>query len=217
MKDITVRQLEMANRVVGFLQTNPIAFREDSPGADLVEQLSRQASEIQRLTAAQATEIAEARANSRARGAARESLKESMAKIRRTAHGMAHSLPAMAAKFEAGRGVGDARLETQARSLAETARPYVQEFVRFELEPTFLSELEGKTKAFVQAIAGHKASRTAHAATSQLINAAMEQALTILEQLDPIIENKLEGNATLRLQWENVRHIEKRWIYRPAA
>ena len=35
MKDVTVRQLEMANRVVGFLRENPIAFHKGSDGAHL--------------------------------------------------------------------------------------------------------------------------------------------------------------------------------------
>jgi hypothetical protein len=36
----------------------------------------------------------------------------------------------------------------------------------------------------------------------------------ILAQLDPIVENKLEGNAALNLKWENVRKVERRWVYK---
>ena len=39
MKDVNVRQLEMANRVVGFLRENPITFRKGSAGAELVKQI----------------------------------------------------------------------------------------------------------------------------------------------------------------------------------
>jgi hypothetical protein len=60
----------------------------------------------------------------------------------------------------------------------------------------------------------HKASRAAHAATSQLIDEAVGRALTTLAQLDPIIENKLAGNTALQLKWENVRRIERRWVYK---
>src|SRR6516162_11658917 len=65
MKDITVRQLEMASRVVGFFRENPIGFRKNSPGADLVEQLRKQVEEIQSLTATQAAQFGLSRAYSR--------------------------------------------------------------------------------------------------------------------------------------------------------
>ena len=68
MKDITVRQLEMANRVVGFLEANPIEFRKGSPGADLVTEIQAKVAEIRSLTATQESEMAQARAYSRARG-----------------------------------------------------------------------------------------------------------------------------------------------------
>jgi hypothetical protein len=122
--------------------------------------------------------------------------------------------PGVEARFGAATGIGDAKLETRARSLAEMARPFVKEFVDFEMEPDFLKELESNITAFTQAVADHKASRAAHASTTQLIDAAMERALTILAELDPITENKLGGNTGLQLKWENVRRVEKRWIYK---
>jgi hypothetical protein len=214
MKDITVRQLEMANRVSGFLKANPIVFRKSSPGADLVEQFHRQAAVIQGLTEKQVLEIARARACSRARGAARESLNAAMEKITRTAHGMALSVPGVSATFEANQGGGDAKLQTRARSLAESVKPFVKEFVNFELDPGFVGALEAKIETFVEAVANHKASRAAHVATSQMIDTAMEHALEILEQLSPIVENKLDGNMALTLKWENVRKVERRWVYK---
>ena len=214
MRDVTVRQLEMANRVVGFLEANPIAFRKGSPGADLVEEFKRQVAELRSCTATQAFEFAQSRAYSRARGAARESLNLAMERINRTAQAMAISVPGLEGRFETIGRIGDAKLETRARSLAESARPLVQEFVDFEMDPGFVRDLESKIKTFTEAVAGHKASRGAHAATTQLIDAVMERAMTILAQLDPIMENKLGGNTALQLKWENVRRVEKRWVYK---
>jgi hypothetical protein len=214
MKDVTVRQLEMVKQVVGFLEGNPIAFSKNSRGASLVEQLQQQVAQIQSLTATQATEIAQARADSRTRSAARESLNTAMGRINRTAQAMAITMPELESRFETTRRIGDAKLETCARSMAESAGSFVKEFVEFEMSPKFLSELESKIKRFTEAIADHKASRSAHVATSQLIDAAMKRALIILAQLDPIMENKLGENMGLQLRWENVRRIERRWISR---
>jgi hypothetical protein len=214
MKDVTVRQWEMANRVVGFLRENPIAFRKGSAGAELVLQVKDQVEEIQSLTTRQAAEFEQSRANSRARVAARESLSSAVERISRTAQAIAISNPALEARFKSTGRIGDAKLETRARALADCARPHVKEFVAFEMEPEFIERFEAKIQAFVDAIANHKANRAAHAATSQLIDAAMERALTTMDQLDPVIENKLGDNAGLMLKWQNVRHIEKRWVYK---
>ena len=135
-----------------------------------------------------------------------------MERISRTAQAIAISNPALEAQFKSTGKVGDAKLETRARALADCARPHVKEFVAFEMEPEFIERFEAKIQAFVDAIANHKANRAAHAATSQLIDAAMERALTTMDQLDPVIENKLGDNAGLMLKWQNVRHIEKRWV-----
>jgi hypothetical protein len=212
MKDVTVRQLEMTSRVVGFFRENPIAFRKGSVGADLVEQIKKQMDEIKTLTATQSAQFGLSHANSRARGAARVSLNEAVERISRTAQAIEVTNPSMGARFQAIRGVGDAKLETRARALAENARPNVKEFVQFEMESEFVKSLESKIEAFTEAVANHKASRAAHAATSQLINDAMARALTTLEQLDAIMENKLGGNTGLQLKWVNVRRIERRWI-----
>jgi hypothetical protein len=212
MKDVTVRQLEMASRVVGFLRENPIAFRKGSVGADLVEQIKKQVDEIKSLTATQSAQIGLSRANSRTRGAARQSLNAMVEQISRTAQAIEVTNPGMEARFQAIRGVGDAKLETRARALAENARPYVKEFVEFEMKPQFIAALESNIEAFTEAVANHKASRAAHAATSQLIDDAMERALTTIEQLDAIMQNKMGDNTALQLKWENVRHIERRWI-----
>jgi hypothetical protein len=212
MKDVTVRQLEMANRVVGFLQANPIAFRKGSPGADLVVRFKKQVAEIQTLTTAQASEFAKARAHSRARGAARDSLKTTVERISRTAEAIAVTNPGMEAHFQILRRLGDAKLETRARAIADSAKPFVKEFVDYEMEPQFIQTLESKIQAFKEAIENQKATRAAHAVTSQLLNDAMERAMRILAQLDPIIENKLGSNTALQLKWENVRHVERRWV-----
>ena len=214
MKDITVRQLEMANRVIGFLRENPIPFRQGSAGAELVKQIEAQVQEVRSLTTRQAAEFEQSRANSRARVAARDALSSAVERISRTAQAIAISNPALEAQFKSTGKLGDAKLETRVRALADCARPYVKEFVAFEMEPEFIERFEAKIQAFIDAIANLKANRAAHAATSQLIDAAMGRALTTMNQLDPIIENKLGGNAGLMLKWENVRHIEKRWVYK---
>ena len=52
-------------------------------------------------------------------------------------------------------------------------------------------------------------SRSSKVVTTQAIEDSLEQAVQILAQLDPIIQNKLENNPMLFSQWENVRRVER--------
>jgi hypothetical protein len=207
----------MANRVVGFLKANPISFRKGAPGAGLVARFSSQVSEVQILTARQVSGMAESRADSIRRGVAREALIETMECITQTAHGLSHTTPGLNARFGTARGLGDARLLTNARSLAETVKPFAPRFVEFELKSDFLEDLGAKIDTFAKAIDDHMGGKGEHVATVKLIGTTMEQALTTLAQLDSIVANKLRGNAELLVKWENVRKVERRWIYKAAG
>jgi len=123
----------------------------------------------------------------------------------------------MEERFQTMRRVGDGRLETRARALADISRPYVKEFTGFEMPPDFVKTLEAKIDTFTVAVKNHKASRAAHVTTTQEIDAAMERAVTTIEQLDAVMENKLDGNPSLQANWENVRKIERRWVSKKPA
>jgi hypothetical protein len=217
MNDLIVRRLEMSNRVVGFFEEIPIAFRKGSPGPQLVDQFKQTVSEIETLTATQVSEIAQTRAHSGSRGEARAALCEALDQISRTARGMTATIAGIQGRFQPVWGVGDSKLRTHARAYAENAEPYQKEFVNFEMAPDFLDDLNSKIEAFERAVAAHAAGRSAHVATSSLVEEAMQRAMGILVQLDPIVENKLKGNAALLLKWENIRHTERAWVSKKPA
>jgi hypothetical protein len=212
MNDLTVRQLEMSNRVVEFFNENAIPFRKGSPGPELVNQFQQAVSEIQDLTAAQVSEFAQSRVHSELRGETREALCEALDQIARTSRGMAASVPGVNGKFQPVHGLGDAKLKTHALSFAENAKPFLKDFVNFEMAPDFLDDLEAKIEAFAKAVVNHTSAKSAHVATSQLVDQGMKRAMNILVQLDPIVENKLRSDPALLLQWENIRRIERAWV-----
>jgi hypothetical protein len=212
MKEVTVRKFEMLVRVVGFLVSNPIVFRKGSQGPQLVEMFKRAVGELRDLTAKQMTDIAQARADSGDRGNARNALVEAMKKINRCAQGIAVGTPGFDDKFRMPWHAGDTVILARAHSFAENATPYLKDFVNFEMAPTFVDDLIMKIKVFEQTFAAHTASKAAHVATSQQIDDALQKAMTILAQLDPIVENKLDGNFVMTRKWENVRHTERAWV-----
>jgi hypothetical protein len=212
MNDITVRSLEMCVRVVGFLTGNPLEFRKGSQGPLLVDQFSKAVDEIRELTASQLSEIAAARGNSDVRIAARGALIASLEEIRACSQGLAVSMPEFGEKFRVVTHVGDARLLSQARAIAVNAAPQRAFFVKFEMPPTFVDDLNTAIAAFEKAVGDHTASKGKHVATKEQIEDAMRRALRILDQLDPIVGIKLKGNVGLKRQWKNARHLERAWV-----
>jgi hypothetical protein len=212
MNDITVRRLEMCIRVAGFLAKNPIVFGKGSQGSMLVAQLKGAVEDIRELTVKQASGVAAARSNAGRRRAARRVLLAALDAISRCAAGIAVTRPGFGDNFRLVRNVGDTKLLVCAHRFAENAAPLRSEFVRFEMAPSFVDDLNSKIKDFEQAMADHSTSRSGHVASTGLIDSGMQHALDILAQLDPIVSNKVAGDVDLIGQWKNVRHVESAWV-----
>jgi len=212
MKDTTVRKLEMSIRVAGFLTANPIVFRKGSRGPELVVEFKRAVEEVQELSGKQMSAVAHTRAQSSERALAREALLEAMGRISRCAHGMSLANPAMENRFRMPWSRGDSKILASARSFAETVVTFKKEFIAFEMAPDFIDELDAKIAAFEESFANHNASKTALVGSTQQIDNAMDRVMAVLEQLNPIVENKLEGDAVGIQNWRNVRHIERAWV-----
>jgi len=217
MKDLNVRRIEMCARVVGFMGSNPITFSTGSPGPQLVKALEDAVTNIKRLATIHTSELATARASSAARLAANKALIEAVGRISRCAQGMAPSLPGVGDKFRPLTGSGDSKLLTQAKAYVVEATPLRDEFVKFEMAPKFVDNLNAKIEALERAIGQRAVCKGAHVATSGRLNAAMKIALGILVQLDPIMENKLSGDPHELSRWKTARRLERAWVSKQAA
>jgi hypothetical protein len=214
MNDFTVRRLEMANRVVGFLDMNPFAFRSGSPGPELMNQFKQAVMEIRNLTQAQVSELEVSRSRSAMRGNARTALCETLNQITRTSRGMVVRIPEIEGKFQPVHGLGDSRLHTHARSFEENAKTFQMDFVNFGMAPDFIDDLHSRILALEQAVVQHATGRSAHVTTAQLIDNAMQKAMNILVQLDPVVENYLRSDAARTFKWQHARRTERAWVSR---
>jgi hypothetical protein len=217
MKDLNVRRIEMCARVVGFFISNPMTFSKGSPGPQLVKALADAVANINRLATIHTSELATARASSAARLAANKALIEALGKISRCAQGMAPTLPGVGDKFRPPTGSGASKLLMQAKAYAEEAAPLRDAFVKFEMAPRFIDDLNAKIEALEKAIGQRAVCKGAHVATSGRLNATMKIALGILVQLDPIVENKLTGDPHELSRWKTARHLERAWVSKRAV
>ena len=216
MNDLNVRRIEMCARVVGFFNSNPMTFSEGSPGPQLVTALADAVVNIRKLDAIRTSELATGRAVSVAREAANKALTEAIGKIGRCAQGMAPTLPGVGDKFRPLYGSGDSKLLTLAKAYAVEATPLRDAFVKFEMAPTFIEDLNARIETLEKAIGQRAVCKGARVAATGRLEAAMEVALGILVQLDPIVENKLTGDPHELSRWKTARHLERAWVSKRA-
>jgi hypothetical protein len=215
MNDLTVRRIEMCVRVVSFLASNRIVFSKGSQGPQLVKRLTDKVDDIKRLAAAQVSGLSSARTESATRVAARSALVDAMGRIDRCARGMAVTMPELNDKFRVGDKTGDSILLSRAHAFASDAVSFREAFARFEMAPKFIDDLNARIKALEDAIDDHTISKGGHVATTGLLDEEMGNVMVTIAQLDPIVENKLEGNPMLLTRWEHARHIERAWANKP--
>jgi hypothetical protein len=216
MNDLNVRRIEMCGRVVGFFASNPMTFSKGSPGPQLVKALADAVANIKRQATIQTSDMATARASSTARRAASQAVSEAIGRISRCAQGMEPSLPGVGDKFKLPQKVGDLKMLTRAKAFAEEAAPLRDAFIKFEMAPKFIDDLKAKIETLEQAIGKRAVCKGAHVATAGRLEAAMEIALGILVQLDPIVENKLTGDPHELSRWKTARHTERAWVSKRA-
>jgi len=177
-----------------------------------VDELKRTVDEIKTLSGKQMSAFAHAHAHSSERSATREAVLDAMGRVSRCANGIRFDNPVMEDRFRMPGNTGDSKLLASARSFTEAAAVYKKDFIAFEMAPDFLEELSTRIAAVEKSFANRNASRTAQAGATQKIDNAMDRAMVVLEQLDPSVENKLEGDAVGIQNWRNVRHVERAWV-----
>jgi hypothetical protein len=215
MNDLGLRRFEMYVRVCVFFAAQVTIFAKESLGAQLIQQFLAAVSEIKQLTIARVSGFGSARNYARNRMIARKGLRKIMETISKCAQGIAVTAPGFDRQFRSPRNLSDTALLDSARTFAVDALKFHDLFVKFEMAPGFIDDLKSKIEALEQAIAAYEISKASHVSATAAIEAAMEKALEVLEQLDPIVNNKLAPNPLLLGQWKNARNMERAWTSKP--
>ena len=133
-----------------------------------------------------------------------------MTGISRCARGIAVEVPDFDKAFPSPLGLADSDLLDAARSVAQHAEPFVQTFARYEM-PAILDDLKSAIAEFSDATNESESTKHVRASATVTIDASIRKAGRILQQLDPIVANKLRANDRLLVEWAKARHIERTW------
>lgn len=128
--------------------------------------------------------------------------------IARTARAIAVTTPNFDRNFTIPARPTDRELLDFARSFAEAAAPYADEFVKFSMPSDFLSQLNAEAAAFAEAMSEKRLVRAAKSDAMAAIDAAIERGMNIVRQLEAIVRNTFHDDATIT-EWKRASRPER--------
>src|SRR5207244_10874815 len=112
-------------------------------------------------------------------------------------------------KFCMPHGRGDHALLAAALAVAKNAEPLVPVFVKHDMPPDFLDDLNRCIRNLQRAIAERDTAVQAHDASRANMKSALEKGLDAVHRLDAIVRNKLREDPVTLEVWTRANHIER--------
>lgn len=195
---------EMFVRVRDFGMTNRALFPEASTGRAMFDTVSSSVAEIEE----QLTKRDLARAESqRVKVTTRRAVTESMKAIAHTARRVMRGGAEVNPFRMPGRKSSSAVL-SKARMFIEQASLRQDEFIRFGLPSTFVSDLRQNVERLEQAVTVRLNSRASRRRAQSGIETALARGFAAILDLDAIVANTLRLDPLRLAEWRGARHVQ---------
>lgn len=205
-----IRWYEMIARVDDFGSVTHVdLFPADSPGGQMFASIHTAAGQLQAHVVAQAAGRNAASKGATAKDAARDALRKAALKLRRTSRSLAGDTPGLTDKFRLPKSNSDQRLLAVARAILQEGTTLRDQFVAHKMPATFVEDMTATIDTFEAAIHEHTKASEARTVASAQIEATIASTVDILEKLDPVVMNTIEGDAGLVAEWESARHVSR--------
>jgi hypothetical protein len=199
---------DMFIRVIQFIKDNTADFPAGIVAAQLVV-LETVVSTLQTLFGDQAAGMSDARFQFSSKATARENLREMLSDIVETARSMVYQFPGIDLKFRTRSNESDADLLAKARAFLIEATPLKNDFIAYEMDANFLTELQELITDFEEAMSAPGTATDQHVEATADIGAEVRKGMTAVRTIDAPIRNKYRGNAGKLAAWTSASHIER--------
>jgi hypothetical protein len=209
MNNVITRTLGMFVRVDAFHAERAQAFPADSLGS---QQFAIVAETIQHLNEALTTQtsgLSSVQQATASRAEASERLRDDMQAVARTARVMAEDTPGLENKFRLPRSGSDQALLIAARAFITDAIPLKDEFLRHELHPTFIEDMQADMADLERAMGVQNTGRDTHVTATASIDSVFGRGMKAARRLDAIVRNKYRNDPATLAAWESARHVER--------
>ena len=209
MTDKEKRILEMLRNVRNFFATHDIVFPPGSLARDFFDNIGNIVSDLEGYAAARISGRAAARQHTAGKAALRAAIIDDLTIISRTARAISVTTPGLESKFRIPHKLTNQLLLDTARAFLADAEPLKAEFRRYEVQERVFQDLAANVAAFEAALVGQYEGGESSVTAAAAFDAGIEQALSYLRQLDPIVRNKFHNDPSALAAWERARHIER--------
>ena len=209
MKDTEIRTLEMLIRVRQFGVTHERRFPEDTRGGELLAQVNAAVSDMEELSATQASHARAAKEKTTQKRAAYEALRDVMEAIGRTARAMERATPGLRDKFRLPHNAGEQTWLASARGFAADAEPLKDEFIRRGMHADFLEDLRARIETVENFIDGRAEKAGARVSATVAVAQAAERGRGAVRELDAIVRNVCRGDLSALSEWESASRVER--------
>lgn len=209
MDDRDLRNYEMVLRVNNYGTENAADFPAKTLGGQLFNRISTSVTNLSEHIASRSSSKSSAMAGTSSKSSAREDLLTDMEMMRRTARAMAQTMPGMGEKFRIPRNLTNQGLLGTARAFLADATPLKSEFLRFAMPPDFLDDLAAHIDDFENALNAQQTGRGQQVLSHAAFDDELDNAISAVRQLDPIVRNTYHDNPAKLAEWESARHVER--------
>lgn len=210
MDTLSLRRVEMLQRVQQFGLTHLMGLPDESLGKQLFETLAQLVEELISLGTTQLSGRGASQTSTANKGVVRKNLLATLLALNRTARVLALDEPGVENKFPQPRGLSDQAFLALARAYAHDALPLKDKFIRHEMPANFVEDLNTKIAAFALAITQKEAAVGSHRTAKVEIDRKINLGLRTVRQLEAVLRNKFQANEPILREWERATRVTKR-------
>lgn len=209
MNDKESRNYQKFVRVRDFGSAHVTDFTANSLARQTFAGIGAVVTEVESLSADEASARGDARQGTETRAQARASLRDHMEAISRTARVLADDVPGLNEKFRVPRNANDQELMDAARVFLANATPLKEQFIAHEMPADFLEELQADIDAMQAAINSQSSGLGDHVAANAGLDDAMDRGNDLCRKADVIVRNKYANNPAVLAEWTSASHTER--------
>jgi hypothetical protein len=203
------RRLAMLGRVIGFRKRRATDFPEGSKGAELLDLVAKAEADATVSSTEQVSGGGETRSGSATKEELYDSLLEDLRAISATAKPIAKTFPNVNEKFRLPRSISQISIITTARAFLKDAQPLADEFVKYELSPSFLTDLAADILAYERAEDVQGDGLGKRVGATRTIVKAIADGYEAVKDVDPLIKNKYKHAPAVLAEWRTASRVER--------
>lgn len=192
-----------------YRQENPDDFPAPSVEATQMDRVEMALSVIESASASQVGKMGDSRYGYNLKGVARENLREEMSGMRDISDSMSYEFPGIDLLFHIPKHLSDGALLALGKAFHERAAPKEDDFTRYRLKSTFLTDLQKAIDAFEASLTPPEAARGEQVEATATVGEAVRDGMIGRRILMGVMKAKYKSNPAKWRAWLAASHIEK--------